>query len=109
MPHLCVEDLDSQKLPQFISVSQIGLLNSLHKHGFSHFKFITQIYFLPLELPLIAEARHVQRAECCGKIGTPAIRAFRKVGGRHWIERQLNRIRNTRWLVVPAWQFGAFW
>ena len=42
---LCVKNLDPQQLPKFISVSDVSLLDLLHKRGFKYFKCITQTHF----------------------------------------------------------------
>jgi FkbM family methyltransferase len=104
----CVEDLDSQQLPKFISVSEVNLLTLLHTQGFKYFKCITQAYFLPLELPLIVEANRVQRAEWLRQSSNPLIRVFRKLGGRRWIERQLNRSRTRDGWLFPHGSSGSF-
>jgi FkbM family methyltransferase len=105
---LCVEDLDSRQLPKFISVSEMNLMDLLHRRGFSYFKCVTQAYFLPLQLPIIAEARCLQRAERLRQNRNPLIRAFRKFGGRHWIERQFNRIRTRDGWLFPHGSSGPF-
>jgi hypothetical protein len=38
----------------------------------------------------------------------PLIRAFRKLGGRHWIERQFNRIRTRDGWLFPHGSSGPF-
>jgi FkbM family methyltransferase len=106
--YLCVKDLDSQQLPKFISVSDINLLGSLYKLGFNYFKCITQRYYLPLQLPLTVEASRLQRAEWLQQNRNPLIRAFRKLGGRHWIERQFNRIRTRDGWLFPDGSSGPF-
>lgn len=105
---LCVEDLDPHQLPKFISVSNVSLLDLLHKRGFNYFKCITQTYFLPLQLPLIVEARRLQRADWLRQNRNPLIRVFRKLGGRHWIERQFNRIRTRDGWLFPYGSSGPF-
>jgi len=106
--YLCVKDLDSQQLPKFISVSDITFLDSLYKVGFNCFKCITQRHYLPLQLPLIVEASRLQRAEWLQQNRNPLIRAFRKLGGRHWIERQFNRIRTRDGWLFPHGSSGPF-
>jgi FkbM family methyltransferase len=106
--YLCVEDLEPQQLPQFISVSEISLLTSLHQHGFKRFKCITQSHFLPLQMPLIAEARRLERAEWLRQTRNPLIRVLRKLGARHWLERQFNRIRTREGWLFPDGSSGPF-
>ena len=105
---LCVKDLDSQKLPKFISVSDINLLDSLYKVGFNYFKCISQGYYLPLQLPLTVEARRLQRAKWLQQNRNPLTRAFRKLGGRHWIERKFNRVRTRDGRLFPDGSSGPF-
>jgi hypothetical protein len=104
----CVKDLDSQQLPKFISVSDIDLLDSLYRRGFNYFKCITQKYYLPLQLPLTAEAMRLQRAEWLQQTRNPLMRAFRKLGGRHWMERQFHRIRTRDGWLFPHGSSGPF-
>jgi hypothetical protein len=104
----CVEDLDPQQLPQFISVSEVSLLALLHHCGFKRFKCITQSHFLPLQLPLIPEASRLQRAEWLRQSRNPLIRVLRKLGGRHWIERQLRGIRTRDGWLFPSGSSGPF-
>jgi FkbM family methyltransferase len=105
---LCVEDLDPHQLPKFISVSEVSLLASLRKRGFNYFKCISQAHFLPLQLPPVIETGRVQRAEWLRQNRNPLIRVFRKLGGRHWIERQLNRIRTRDGWLFPEGSSGPF-
>ena len=64
---LCIEALDPGELPKFLSVefalSDMPLVALMHERGFNQFKCISQTHFLPLELPPVAEARLIERAE----------------------------------------------
>jgi len=106
--YFCLKDLDPQQLPKFISVSEINLLDPLYKLGFNYFKCITQRHYLPLQLPLIVEAIRLQRAEWFQQNRNPLIRAFRKLGGRHWIERRFNRMRTRDGWLFPYGSSGPF-
>jgi hypothetical protein len=105
---LCVEDLDPHQRPKFISVSDLSLLALLRKRGFNYFKCISQTHFLPLQLPPVIETGRVQRAEWLRQNRNPLIRAWRKLGGRHWIQWQLNRTRTSDSWVFPEGSSGPF-
>jgi len=105
---LCVEDLDPHQLPKFISVSEVSLLALLRKRGFNYFKCISQTHFLPLQLPPVVETGRVQRAEWLRQNRNPLIRAWRKLGGRHWIQWQFNRTRTSDGWVFPEGSSGPF-
>ena len=105
---LCVQDLDPRQLPKFISVSEVNLLTLLRERGFNYFKCISQRHFLPLQLPPVIEAGRIQRAEWLRQNRNPLIRVFRKLGGRHWIERQFNRIRTSNGWLFPDGSSGPF-
>jgi FkbM family methyltransferase len=104
----CVQDLDPRQLPKFISVSAVSLLTLLRERGFNYFKCISQRHFLPLQLPPVIEAGRIQRAEWLRQNRNPVIRVFRKLGGRHWIERQFNRIRTSNGWLFPDGSSGPF-
>lgn len=99
---LCVEDLNPHHLPNFISVEASGmsLLALLRDRGFSRFKWISQLNFLPLQLPAVIDRRSARYAHWLLQTRNPAVRVFRKLGGRNWLERQVNRNRR-----IDGWQF----
>jgi len=109
---LCIEALDPGELPKFLSVefalSDMPLVALMHERGFSQFKCISQAHFLPLELPPVAEARLIQRAERLSQTRNTLIRVFRKLGGGCWIQRQFNRLRTRNGWVFPAGTSGPF-
>jgi len=76
--------------------------------GFNYFKYISQAHFLPLKLPPVIETGRVQRAEWLQQSRNPLIRVFRKLGGRHWIERELNRSRTRDGWLFPDGSSGPF-
>jgi len=76
--------------------------------GFNYFKYISQAHFLPLKLPPVIETGRVQRAEWLRQSRNPLIRVFRKLGGRHWIERELIRIRTSDGWLFPEGSSGPF-
>lgn len=100
---LCVEDLNPHDLPNFISVeaSDMSLLTLLRDRGFSRFKWISQSNFLPVQLPEVIERRSARYAWLL-RTKNPAVRVLRKLGGRNWLERQVNRNR-----TIDGWQFSG--
>jgi FkbM family methyltransferase len=107
---LCIEDLDRLHLPKFISVEALGvdLLSSLSEKGFKRFKCISQYHYLPLELPPTTEQRRLERADWLLKTRNPAIRAFRKLGGRKWIEQKASQTRASGGWRFPWGSSGPF-
>jgi FkbM family methyltransferase len=109
---LCIEALDPRELPKFLSIefviSDTPSLALMHERGFNQFKYISQTYFLPLELPPVAEARLIQHAERLRQSRKTLIRVFRKLGGDYWIQRQFNRLRTRNGWVFPAGSSGPF-
>ena len=109
---LCIEALDPGELPKFLSVefalSDMPLVALMHERGFNQFKCISQTHFLPLELPPVAEARLIQRAERLSQTRDTLIRVFRKLGGRYWIQRHFNRLRTRNGWVFPVGSSGPF-
>lgn len=111
---LCIEALDGAKIiPKFLSIefmlTDTSLLALLQRCGFSQFKCISQLHFLPLELPLVPAARQAQRAERLLRSRNIFVRAFRKFGGRRWLQRQLARLRtcDDGW-IFPTGSSGPF-
>jgi FkbM family methyltransferase len=72
---LCVQDLDPRRLPKFISMETTSP-DLLAERGFKRFKAISQINFLPIELPPVPEQRHYERIEWMLRTRNPLIRAF---------------------------------
>jgi hypothetical protein len=109
---LCIEALDPGELPKSLSVefalSDMPLVALMHERGFNQFKCISQTHFLPLELPPVAEARLIQRAERLSQTRDTLIRVFRKLGGRYWIQRHFNRLRTRNGWVFPVGSSGPF-
>jgi FkbM family methyltransferase len=109
---MCVEALDPSDVPKFASI-EFSLLDSslvplLYGRGFTNFQCISQAYFLPLQLPLLTEARQVQRAERLRQSRNILARVFRKFGGGYWIDRRLNRLRTHDGWIFPAGSSGPF-
>ena len=109
---LCVEALTPSQLPRFLSIefrlSDTRLLALMHARGFKQFKCISQSHFLPLELPLIPQARMVQRAQRLNQSMNPLARIVRKLGGRRWIAHHVDRLRVQNDWVFPPGSSGPF-
>jgi FkbM family methyltransferase len=107
---LCIEALKPSELPKFLSVEvefpEMRLASLVQERGFNQFKWISQTYFLPLELPPVAQAGMIQRAEWLRQSRNTLIRAFRKFGGAYWIERQFKRLRTRNGWVFPGGSSG---
>jgi hypothetical protein len=97
---LCLQDLNRQRLPKFISVemddrlgalSSLDLLSLMAERGYNRFKAIDQVHFLPIELPPSPEQRHYERTQWMRRSRNPLIRVFRRFGGRYWLSRQRRR------------------
>jgi FkbM family methyltransferase len=109
---LCVEALEPGAVPKFLSIEfrlwDAPLMTQLCARGFNRFKIISQTYFLPLQLPPLPEVRAIERAQRLRWTGNILVRVFRRLGGRRWIERQLERLRTHDDWVFPAGSSGPF-
>jgi len=107
---LCVEDLNPHQLPNFMSVEASGmsLLALLRDRGFKRFKWISQLNFLPLQLPAVIDQRSVRYAQWLLQTRNPAVRVFRRLGGRYWLQRQVNRNRRSDGWEFPDGSSGPF-
>jgi FkbM family methyltransferase len=109
---LCVEALDPGDVPKFLSVEfalwDAPLMALMRARGFNRFKYISQTYFLPLQLPPLPEARLIQRAERLSRTRNMLVRVFRRLGGRRWIQRQFDRLRTHDGWMFPAGSSGPF-
>jgi len=97
---LCLQDLNPQRLPKFMSmeVGPHNLVALMAGTGFKRFKAINQSNLLPIELPPSLEERRYERVQWMLQTRNPLIRAFRLFGGRDWLSRQLNRsCKHTDW------------
>ena len=104
---LCLQDLDPQRLPKFISMEAISP-DLLAERGFRRFKAISQFNFLPIELPPAPEQRRYERIQWMLRTRNPLIRAFRLFGGRGWLNRQQNRCRRHADWMFPFGSSGPF-
>jgi FkbM family methyltransferase len=108
---LCIEALDPANVPKFISVewfSDLPMVALLRKRGFNQFKCISQTHFLPLQFPPTDEACRAQFVELLGQTRNTLVRAFRRLGGRRWLQRQLNHLRTYDGWMFPPGSSGPF-
>ena len=69
---------------------------------------ISQYSFLPIELPPSPEQRQYERVQWMLQTRNPLIRAFRRFGGRGWLNRELNRSRKHADWTFPSGSSGPF-
>jgi FkbM family methyltransferase len=100
--HLCVEDIVRGDVLKFISIeaTDIHLLERLRAAGYSLFKCISQFHFIPIQLPPTVEQQRVERIISRRDSLKFKDRIFRKLGGRHWLQGQLERTRR-----LNGWSF----
>jgi hypothetical protein len=70
----------------------------MRARGFNRFKWISQTYFLPLQLPPLPEARLIQRAERLSRTRNMLVRVFRRLGGRRF----LSSVNRSSWYPCPT-------
>jgi FkbM family methyltransferase len=107
---LCLQDLNPQRLPKFVSMESAspGLITLMAGRGFKRFKAISQYNFLPIELPPSPEQRRYERVQWMLQTRNPLVRGFRLFGGRGWLNRQLNRSRRHADWTFPFGCSGPF-
>ena len=104
---LCVQELSPDRLPRFISVEAGGvqIVSLMAQRGFKRFKAISQINFIPIELPPSAEQRLYERVQWMFS-SHPLIRAFRQFGGRSWLHKRFRRHGNWTFPHGSSGPFG---
>ena len=101
---LCLQAFKSKQIPRYLSVEagdtrQLEVLNGL---GYSLFKCISQFTFLPLQLPPAPEQANVERAMLWLDSSAIRHRLFRKLGGRRWLQKQIQKFRqHNGWNFLP--------
>jgi FkbM family methyltransferase len=106
----CLEDLEPHNVPTFISVevSNLRELEMLGALGYSLFKCISQSTLLPVQLPAVPEQKGIERAMSLLHSSKFRHRVFRKLGGRRWLQHQLNRTRRRDGWFFTYDSSGAF-
>jgi FkbM family methyltransferase len=102
---LCLQDFEPHKVPKFLSVEADDprLLEMLAKLGYSLFKLIKQYSFTPIQFPPVAEQITAERV--ISWLHSPKFRhrVFRKLGGRRWLQQQIERARCHNGWSFPMW------
>jgi FkbM family methyltransferase len=90
---LCLEGFTAHKVPRFLSIEandlSLRLLDMLHALGYSLFKCISQWNFLPMQFPPVPEQHKLVRAKALLVSRKFPHRVFRRLGGRSWLQKQL--------------------
>jgi FkbM family methyltransferase len=109
---LCLEGFPPHKVPKFLSIEandlNLRLLDMLRALGYSLFKCISQSNFIPMQFPPVAEQHSLERAEALLGSRKFRHRVFRKLGGRGWLQRQLQSTRHYRDWNFPPSSSGGF-
>jgi FkbM family methyltransferase len=107
---LCLDGFERDKVPKFLSIETTDLrsLDMLQALGYSLFKCISQINFIPMQFPPVAEQLSVERAVSLLASSKFRHRVFRKLGGRGWLQKQLERPRHYRGWNFPPQSSGGF-
>lgn len=100
----CLRDLLAADLPEYISFEKSGYekqeLRLLSELGYTRFKIVSQLHFLPVEFPPSREQRRYETAYQFANSRNPFLRAARKLGMRHWLDREVSRPR-----IRAGWSF----
>ena len=109
---LCLEGFTPHKVPKFLSIEandlNLRLLDMLRVLGYSLFKCISQSTFIPMQFPPVAEQHRLERAETLLGSRKFRHRVFRKLGGRGWLQTQLQSTRHYRSWHFPPQSSGGF-
>ena len=109
---LCLEGFTPHKVPKFLSIEandlNLRLLDMLRALGYSLFKCISQSTFIPMQFPPVAEQHKLERAERLLGSRKFRHRVFRKLGGRRWLQTQLQSTRHYRSWHFPFQSSGGF-
>ena len=106
----CLEGLQPHNVPKFLSIEASGLrqLEMLRDLGYSLFKCISQFTFIPVQIPPVSEQRNAERAISWLYGSRIQHRVFRRLGGRRWLQDQLQRTRRHKGWSFPPESSGAF-
>ena len=109
---LCLEGFKPHKVPKFLSLEALDLnlrsLDILLALGYSLFKCISQSTFVPMQFPPVAEQGIIERAEWLLRSRKFRHRVFRKLGGRAWLQKQLQSTRHRHKWTFPPQSSGGF-
>jgi FkbM family methyltransferase len=109
---LCLEGFNAHHVPKFLSIEALNLdlrlLDKLAALGYSRFKCVEQSTFLPMEFPPVPEQHAVERAKWLLMSSKFPHRLFRKLGGRLWLQQQLQSTRRYHTWTFPPESSGGF-
>jgi FkbM family methyltransferase len=95
---LCLEGFKSHNVPKYLSIEannlNLGHLDMLAALGYSLFKCISQVAFVPMQFPPVSEQATIERAESLLLSRKFRHRVFRKFGGRRWLENKFHTARH---------------
>jgi FkbM family methyltransferase len=105
----CLEGFQPHNVPKFISIAaNIRQLEMLRDLGYSLFKCISQYTFIPVQIPPVSEQRNAERAVWRLHSSKIRHRIFRRLGGRRWLQEQLQCTRRHNGWSFPPDSSGAF-
>ncbi len=109
----CLRDLmGSDELPQYVSFEQnrssFEALPLLHKLGYTGFKLISQVNYLPVQYPPTRDERYHQRIQALLKSRNPLLRIAKRLGARQLLESQVDRTRRRNDWRFPSGSSGPF-
>jgi FkbM family methyltransferase len=109
----CLRDLSVSDLPKYVSFEMtdhlsIEPLTLMHNLGYTGFKLISQLNYLPLEYPPVPEQRSYERAQKLLQSRNLLLRVIRKVGARHLLEYWAGRVRSRPGWTFPRGSSGPF-
>lgn len=110
--HFCVEGLEIADLPKYISVENsrkiISLLPRFMELGYTGFKCISQLNFLPLELPPSKEQKYYERMSYLLKSKKIGVKILNRLGVWKQPLPQLTRVQKVKDWSFPLGSSGPF-
>jgi FkbM family methyltransferase len=109
---LCLDGFKPHNVPKYLSIEANNLnlrhLDMLAALGYSLFKCISQATFIPMQFPPVSQQRTIERAESLLVSRKFRHRVFRKLGGRSWLQKQLQSARHYGNWNFPPRSSGGF-
>jgi FkbM family methyltransferase len=109
---LCLEGFKPHNVPKYLSIEannlNLRLLDKLSGLGYSLFKCISQATFVPMQFPPVSAQPPIERAQSLLLSRKFRHRLFRKLGGRSWLEKQVQIARHDGHWTFPYQSSGAF-
>ena len=110
----CLRDLSATTdLPHYISFERtdrwsIESLTILHELGYTGFKLVSQVHFMPLQHPPISAQSSYERALKLIESPNLVLRVCRKLGAWRFLQRQLDQCRSHNDWFFPPGSSGPF-